>query len=135
MYKFSKKSLTVYNTLHQDLQKILDEMIQYFDITLICGYRDMKEQNEAYNSGKSKTPWPKSNHNKYPSRAVDIALYPINYEDKESFYMLAGAFMAIGLRLKSENKITLSPRTGADWDRDGQTVDEKFCDIGHMEVI
>lgn len=135
MPKFSKKSKEIYNTLCPDLQLILDEMIKYFNITLICGYRDRVAQNEALLSGNSTKPWPKSKHNVYPSKAVDVALYPINWKDRGSFILIAGAFLAIGRRLKEQGLITSTPRVGADWNMNDRPDDDKFIDLPHLEVI
>lgn len=51
------------------------------DITVLCGYRGKEEQNQAVANGASKTPWPKSHHNRVPSDAVDVAVYPVEYKD------------------------------------------------------
>jgi len=48
-----------------------------YDITVLCGWRNEADQNEAVRKGASKTPWPRSAHNREPSDAVDIAPYPI----------------------------------------------------------
>jgi len=90
MYKFSNSSKKQYNTLHPDLQKILDIAIQYYDFSILCGHRNEIDQNVAYKNGTSNLKWPDSNHNTKPSNAVDIAPYPINWEDVEEFYYLAG---------------------------------------------
>lgn len=49
------------------------------DITVLCGFRGEKEQNEAYAKKASKLQWPNSKHNKLPSLAVDMAPYPIDW--------------------------------------------------------
>jgi hypothetical protein len=48
------------------------------DFKILCGHREEKEQNEAFNKGNSKLKWPQSKHNSLPSLAVDIAPFPVN---------------------------------------------------------
>lgn len=49
------------------------------DITVLCGHRGEAEQNQAVADGASKTPWPRSGHNTYPADAVDVAVYPVEW--------------------------------------------------------
>lgn len=53
------------------------------DISVACGYRGEAEQNDAYRRGASKTPWPRSKHNKVPALAVDLWPYPLPDVDKD----------------------------------------------------
>lgn len=80
-YKFSKTSIDKLNTCHKDLQTLAYELIKHRDITIICGFRSKKEQDAAVAAGNSKTKWPKSKHNSYPSMAFDIAEYPVQWDD------------------------------------------------------
>ena len=95
---FGSSSLRHLNTLHYDLREILLEAIELYDFSVICGHRSEQEQNEAYNNGKSDLQWPESKHNKFPSKAVDIAQYPIDWENTEEFVYLAGIISAIATR-------------------------------------
>jgi len=83
--KFGKRSLERLETCHKDLQEIAHELIQYMDVTVLCGQRGEKEQNSAFYSGKSKLLYPRSKHNKTPSRAVDLAPWPIDWKDIKRF--------------------------------------------------
>lgn len=58
------------------------------DITVLCGYRGEAAQNKAFREGKSKLLYPHSKHNRTPSRAVDIAPYPIDWGDLAAFEAL-----------------------------------------------
>lgn len=49
------------------------------DLTVLCGFRGEKEQNEAYAKKASKLQWPNSKHNVLPSNAVDMAPYPLDW--------------------------------------------------------
>lgn len=93
MPKFSNKSLQRLKECHPDLQRLMNEVIKIVDITIITGYRSNKEQNEKYKQGLSNAKAGQSKHNVFPSLAVDIAPYPINFNDIERFKQVAKVIM------------------------------------------
>lgn len=128
-YKFGRRSVNHYETLDPRLQYIMDEAIQYIDFSILCGHRDEAEQNTAFERGNTKLRYPRSKHNSYPSKAVDIAPYPIDWNDTKRFGLLAGYI----LRIAHEKGINI--RWGGDWDSDGETKDNRFNDLPHFELI
>lgn len=96
MYKFGKSSKKRLATLHPDLQVVLNIVIQYYDFSIICGHRNEEDQNKAFKDGKSKVKWPDSRHNSLPSKAMDIAPWPINWVNIYEFHFLAGLIIAVG---------------------------------------
>ena len=102
--KFSQRSKERLSTCHKDLQDIMEEVIKVRDITILCGHRSEEAQNKAFEEKKSKLRYPNSKHNSFPSRAVDIAPYPIDWNDKEAFHELAGIVKGIahskGIKIK-----------------------------------
>ena len=104
MPEFSSKSQGKLNSCHEKLQVICNEAIKITDFTVLCGHRNEIEQNKVYESGNSEVRWPRSKHNSHPSMAVDIAPYPIDWNDTERFARLAGVMDAIafkyGVKLK-----------------------------------
>ena len=144
MAKYGAASREQRATLHQDLQLIVDEVIKFYDHSLLQGHRDEEGQTKVFEAGRSKTPWPDSNHNPLPSRAFDFAPYPIDWgtsgTSKERakaiarFYFLGGMFVAVAEILKAQGKITHSVRWGGDWDGDGEFTDQSFDDLGHVEL-
>ena len=84
-FKYSKESLERIEECHEDLQLIAMELIKHMNVVVLCGYRGEREQNSAFINGFSKQQWPRSKHNSIPSRAIDIAPYPTNWDDIESF--------------------------------------------------
>jgi peptidoglycan L-alanyl-D-glutamate endopeptidase CwlK len=74
---------------HDDLKRLVEEVAKTHNITVLCGHRTQEEQNEAFTKGNYKAPWPKSKHNQLPSLAVDIAPYPINWQNLQSFIDLS----------------------------------------------
>ena len=109
MYKFSKASQDKLNTCHPFLQEICNELIKEMDFTVLCGYRGKAEQDEAFGKGASPFKYPKSKHNKSPSLAVDLAPYPIDWNNHIRFKQLAARFKQIAEHKRI--KITW----GGDW--------------------
>lgn len=137
MPRFSEKSLSKLSTCHIDIQRIFFEVIKYFDCTILEGYRNEKDQNNAYLDGKSKLKWPNGNHNKIPSLAIDVAPYPIPNWNKghADFYYFGGWVMMCARMLKEQGKISHSIRYGADWNKNHRITDEKFIDAVHFEIV
>jgi hypothetical protein len=129
MPAFGKKSTEKLATCDQRLQDVLNEVVKHFDCSILCGHRGKEEQNEAYHSGRSKLKFPKSKHNGTPSKAVDVAPYPIDWNDINRFHYFAGFVVGIA----ASKGITL--RYGGDWDRDTQLKDNNFNDLPHFEIV
>lgn len=135
MYKYSQKSLSRLNTCHPDLQLLLKEAIKHYDITIIEGLRSKERQEELVRTGMSKTM--NSMHldqgDGY-SHAVDCALWPIDWSDRDRFVFLQGFLKGLAVRLKEEGKITHDLRLGVDWDDDGNIKEHSFFDGPHIEI-
>lgn len=84
-YKWSKASLAKLATCDERLQAMADMMLSKseFDLTITCGHRGEKEQQDAFDKGTSKAKFGQSKHNNLPSLAIDICPYPINWDDKD----------------------------------------------------
>lgn len=126
---FSARSKTNLATCHPDLQRLFNEVIKTHDCTILEGHRNAKRQNEAYMSGLSKLKFPNSKHNRFPSHAVDVVPYPIDFGDLGRIYQFG--FFVVDLAKKMGIKI----RWGGDWDMDGDTKDQKFNDLVHFEIV
>lgn len=129
MPTFSALSAARLATCHQKLQDVLNEAIKQVDFTIICGHRGQEEQDEAVRLGRSKLSWPLSKHNTMPSLAVDIAPYPVDWQDTARFARLYGYIE----RIAHEQGVKL--RWGGDWNSNWRTSDEKFLDMPHVELI
>ncbi|TET41431.1 MAG: M15 family peptidase [Dehalococcoidia bacterium] len=129
MPRFSEKSLTILATCDERLQRICMELIRQYDVKIIQGFRGQMDQEKAVKEGKSKKHWPMSKHNQHPSIAVDVVPFPIDWEDRERFFYMAGLFMAIA------NFMGIGIRWGGDWDRDKDFDDQRFDDLPHIELI
>ena len=85
MYKWGKTSKDRLATCDKRLQDLANMMLERssFDLTITCGYRTEDEQNKAYEEGKSLAKFGASKHNVFPSKAIDICPYPINWDSKD----------------------------------------------------
>lgn len=95
MPSFGPASLAKLKTIDPRLQYLLNAAIQITDFTIVCGHRNKADQDAAVAKGNSLTRWPTSNHNSLPSQAVDVAPWPIDWNDHKRFYYLAGVIMAL----------------------------------------
>jgi peptidoglycan L-alanyl-D-glutamate endopeptidase CwlK len=129
MAKFGKRSLKKLKDANNKLQIILNDAIEIMDFSILETHRDKATQNKYYNNGKSKLRYPQSKHNILPSKAVDIAPYPIDWNDTKRFYYLAGIIKGIA------NAHNIKIRWGGDWDSDNDFDDQSFMDLPHFEVV
>ena len=102
MPKFGTSSKLNLQSCHEDLQKVLNLAIKYYDFSVIQGHRTQKDQTYAFDHGFSQAPWPTSKHNSTPSRAVDVCPYPLDWDDKEEFCFMLGVIEACAKRLGVE---------------------------------
>lgn len=104
MSEFSSVSTLRLETCHPDLQRLFNEVVKHYDCSILCGHRGEADQNAAFDSGNSPLQYPDSLHNKMPSLAVDVAPYPIDWDDIERFHHFAGfveaTALALGVKIK-----------------------------------
>jgi peptidoglycan L-alanyl-D-glutamate endopeptidase CwlK len=134
MPSFSIESSNKLKQADIKLQTLLNEAIKYIDFTILCTYRGEKEQNEAYNHGKSKLQFPNSKHNSMPSKAVDIAPYHpesphIRWNDTESFIFLLGYIKSLA------DRMGIKIRLGMTWSSKNIYAMARFSDRPHIELV
>src|SRR5574343_252740 len=83
--RFSEISLQRLYTCHPKLITLFKVVLGERDCIILCGFRNEADQNKAFDEGKSQLRWPKGKHNKQPSRAVDVAPFPLNWDDEQGF--------------------------------------------------
>lgn len=127
MPKFGKRSKERLSTIHPKLQKLFNEVIKYYDCSVICGHRTKEEQDKAYPK-YSKVKFPNSKHNTLPSVAADVVPYPIDWDDYARFKEFG--FFVLGVAAGMGIKITW----GADWNKNYDVDDEKFKDFPHFQL-
>jgi len=130
MPSFGRRSTENLSSVHPLLIELFEEVVKKYDCSVLCGHRNEADQMAAYNSHprRSKCVWPESKHNSLPSLAVDVAPYPIDWDDLHRFRRFAwyvkGVADAKGIPI----------RMGADWDGDNNIDDQTFHDTPHFEL-
>ena len=135
MPKFGKQSLDRLATCDERIQKVMNEAIKHYDFTVLYGYRTPAEQFELFKQGRTlvgkewkvtgktvtqldgKTKM--SNHNSNPSKAIDIAPYPIDWNNIQRFLDMAKVVK------EAAKTVGVEITYGGDW---------KMKDYPHFEV-
>jgi peptidoglycan L-alanyl-D-glutamate endopeptidase CwlK len=124
MPKFGKKSQERLRGVNSELVNVLFELVKIMDVTIIEGVRSQERQDRLVAEGKSKTKFSKH----ITGRAVDLAPYPIDWEDRDRFHYMGGMLRGIA------HQMGVKVRWGGDWDGDGETRDNNFDDLVHIEL-
>lgn len=128
MPRFSNESLTKLEQAHPRLQRICHRAIEVVDFTVLETHRSVIRQKALLDAGKTKTP--NSLHCRYPSEAIDIAPYPLDWDDTKRFIYLAGVMAACAFREGA------ALRWGGNWDGDLTIIDDQdFDDLVHYELL
>ena len=125
MYKFGKRSRERLKGVDSKLVNVLNELIKIMDVTIIEGLRSKERQQELLAQGKTKTKYSKH----ITGKAVDLAPYPIDWNDREMFHYMGGMLRGLG------KAMGVNIRWGGDWDSDGDVKDNGFDDLVHVELI
>ena len=128
MPRFGKKSKEQLATCNEKLRRVFNEVIKTVDCSVLEGHRSKDRQNALYKEGKTKVTYPKGRHNSSPSRAVDVAPYPIDWGDRERFHLFAGFVLGVA------KSMGINLRWGGDWNSNWQVDDNKFDDFPHFEL-
>lgn len=120
MPHFSRRSLERLATCDIRLQRIMHYVIQFYDCAILYGHRNEEEQEDAFERGATTKHWPDSKHNSKPSKAVDIAPYPVDWKNEKEFYFLAGLVTA------AAEHMGIKIRWGGRW--------SKLHDTPHIEL-
>ena len=128
MPRFGRRSKKNLQTCDEDLVFLFGEVVKYFDCSVIEGHRGKKLQNMYFKEGKSKLKFPDGNHNKKPSKAVDVVPYPIDFKDRERMTYFAGFVKGMAAALG------IPIRWGGDWNNNTEVKDNNFDDLPHFEL-
>lgn len=138
MFKLGPASRKKLEGLHPNLVAVVTRAIQLTtqDFSVTCGVRTLAEQKELYAQGRTKpgqiVTWTlKSRH--LPAadglgRAVDLAPYPIDWNDLSKFDAIAKAMF------DASKELGIPIRWGADWDQDGKPRERGETDSPHFEL-
>ena len=128
MPKFGKRSKERLKGVDAKLVNVLNELIKIMDVTIIEGVRSKEKQYEYFLKGKSKIDGIKKKGQHQLGKAVDLAPYPIDWSNRDSFYYMGGMLRGIA------QQMGVKVRYGRDWDGDGKTKDNRFDDLVHIEI-
>jgi len=129
MPRFGKRSNVNLASCDERLQKVFNKVIQHVDCSVLEGHRGEERQNKLQEEGKSKVRYPDGRHNASPSNAVDVAPYPIDWDDRERFHLFAGFVLGVA------NGMGYTLRWGGDWNMNFEVDDNKFDDFPHFEIV
>ena len=124
MPKFGKRSKERLRGIDARLVSVLNELVKIMDVTIIEGLRSEQRQEKLLKEGSTKTKFSKH----ITGKAVDLAPYPIDWNDRDRFHYFAGYVIGIA------SSMGIKIRWGGDWDMDTQTKDNNFDDLPHFEL-
>jgi hypothetical protein len=139
MPSFGEASRAQLDTVCPELVKVMEIVVQEYDISILEGRRSWDRQAELLRQNKTKVGPGESKHNppKLPdgtedetwlSTAVDVAPYPIDWKDAKRFIYMAGMIIGIG------RSLGFDIRWGGNWDEDQVIIDDQnFDDLPHFE--
>lgn len=147
MASYSQASIDRLATCDRLLQRPFIEIIEWFDHKILYGHRTPEEQFTLFKRGRKLVngvwvvenqlevvTWKDgiehpSKHNFFPSLAIDVIPYPLDWRDETRACYFAGIVMA------TARGMGVDLRWGGDWDRDTQLKDERFVDLWHFELM
>ena len=130
MPRFGKRSRKRLKGVDDNLVKVLEKVVKYFDITIIEGLRSQERQEQLLADGKTKVKFGKH----CDGKAVDIAPYPIDWRARDDFHYLGGFVLGIAASMG------INIRWGGDWSSSSlkeearTTKDNNFDDLVHFEI-
>lgn len=147
-YIFSRKSVARLEGVHPKLVAVVYEALKVMnewdvagvattDFMVLEGVRTPERQMELYAQGRTApgpvVTWTKvSNHFKNKNtgfgHAVDLAPYPLDWNDTRRFDLLSRAMFT------AADRLNIPIRWGADWDRDGNIRERGETDSPHFEL-
>ena len=89
MPRYGRRSRERLKGVNAKLVNVLNELIKIMDVTIIEGVRSKERQEELLKKGATKVKYSKHMEGK----AVDLAPYPIDWEDRERFHYMGGCLL------------------------------------------
>ena len=140
MFTFSERSLNNLKGVHPKLVAVVHRALELspIDFTVLEGVRSQERQNELWAQGRTKpgpvVTWVQTSgtHGVQADgygHAVDLAPYPIDWNDHARFDGLANIMFAAAKELG----VTL--RWGGDWDMDQIIHERGESDSPHFELV
>lgn len=138
-FPFTKAGQAELKTVHPKLQELANDVSNYFNCSILDGARTIEQQRKNVASGLSQTM--QSKHlpaSDGYSHALDIAIYPQNWNDTTSPKMSQWEvdqvyFMGFMMGMAAERGLHV--RYGGDWNSDGKLIGQGFRDLDHVELV
>jgi len=128
-FSFGRRSQTNLDTCHDDLKTVLNEVIKFYDFSVIEGYRNEATQEKYFRMGVSRLHFPDSKHNRDLSHAVDIVPWPTQYKNRDQMLLLAGFVLGTASRMQ------IKLRWGGSWKEGSFSLHRSFVDLPHFELV
>lgn len=126
--QLGKRSVEKLSGVNKNLIAVLMKACETmpFDITVIEGVRSAERQQELLKAGATKV----SVSRHMSGNAIDIAPYPIDWNDKEKFRIVAHHMFA------AAKELGITIRWGGNWSRENELVKpvSSFVDMPHFEL-
>lgn len=157
-HKLGTKSKQRYDTLHPDLQLIVDATLELcvVDFSIHEGHRPVEKQFEYYKKGREFVDgrwkvvnkknvitnidghFKKGKHNHTPSLALDFTAFvqgkpELTWDTVHLTYIGASMIMIAEFLFETE-EIEHKLRWGGNWDKDGDLADNTLYDRPHVEL-
>ncbi len=129
MPSFSNFSLSHLETCDDRLQDVFNEVIKHVDCRVFSGHRSPEEQDRLFEEGKTTLIGGESKHNKFPSLAIDVTPYPIDWENRERMLLFNGFVLG------TASQMGVILRSGSDWNMNFNPRDQTFHDLPHFELL
>ena len=115
-----------------DLVRVVELAHQRVPLMVLEGLRTVDRQADLYAQGRTKpgkiVTWTMTSKH-IDGKAVDIAPLPLDWNNTQAFYALAGAMFT------AAQSVGIQLRYGGDWDRDGKFGERGESDLVHFERI
>ena len=136
LLNFSETSKQKLDEIHPALAYVFREALAYgiMDFSVTEAFRGKAEQNRFYYMvpPKTKLKWPRSKHNKKPSKAG----HAVPYVNGKSSWDYRHCCVLAGIILSAAAKLAIAVRWGGNWDMDLEPMtDQEFQDLAHYELM
>jgi peptidoglycan L-alanyl-D-glutamate endopeptidase CwlK len=141
MPALSDFSLVNLATCDIPIQRVVKVVALEYDVRVLEGRRSWDRQDQLFLEGRSKKKGGGSKHNppklpdgtedmRWLSLAVDIAPYPIDWEDTNRFVYLAGLMIGVG------RQMGFNLRWGGNFNENYVILEKgSFLDLNHFEYL
>jgi peptidoglycan LD-endopeptidase CwlK len=119
-------------TCDERLQRLAQVALErsHIDFMITEGHRGIERQQRLFAEGKTHIDGitKLGMHNYLPSKAWDFVPVPVDWQDTNRFYLVAGGIIS------TANVMGIAIVWGGDWNMNGRFDDQKFHDLPHIQL-